>query len=287
MKQPNYELIDSGNFRKLENVGPFRISRPAPSAVWEPSLSPNDWKKNLSAEFVRYETGNGEWKVFDDAIKKPWRIQIDDITFGLKLTGFGHLGLFPEQLKNWRAIRNLIAGRKEKTRVLNLFAYTGGSTLFAAAAGAEIVHLDASKSSVTWARENAEASGLADRPIRWIVEDVQEFVQKELRRGKTYEGIILDPPSYGRGHKNQIWQIEDHLVPLLKDLKKLMSESPLFILLSSHSPGYTPISLENQLRQICAERGGTYLAQEMVIPDTTGKFLPSGADCLWAAKSAF
>jgi 23S rRNA (cytosine1962-C5)-methyltransferase len=280
----DYQLIDSGTFLKLEQVGPFRIVRPAASAVWSPSKSQNEWK-DVDARFYRYENGNGEWKVFNSEIKKPWTIKIDEITFNVKLTGFGHLGLFAEQMRNWRHLRDLIAKRVaaggERPRILNLFAYTGGSTLFAASAGAEVVHLDASKSSVAWARENAASSGLADRPIRWIVDDVKEFVTKELRRGKQYEGIILDPPTYGRGTKNEVWKIETDLVPLLEDLKKLFSNNPLFMLLSSHSPGYTPVSLENQLRQICKGFGGEYKSAEMVIQDSTDKALPSGADCLW------
>ncbi len=279
----DYHLIDSGGFLKLEQVGPFRIVRPAASAVWAPTLPEKEWQK-FDAQFMRYENGNGEWKVVNPEIKKPWTIKIDDITFNVKLTGFGHLGLFAEQMKNWRRLREEIAkhvAKGEKPRVLNLFAYTGGSSLFAAAAGAEVVHLDASKSSVAWARENAVSSGLAEKPVRWIIDDVKEFVAKELRRGKQYEGIILDPPSYGRGTKNEVWKIEDDLLPLLRDLKKLFSDKPMFLLLSSHSPGYTPVSLENQLRQVCGDWGGQYTSSEMVIRDSTDKLLPSGADCLW------
>jgi len=277
----HYQLLDSGNFRKLEQVGPFRLVRPSPSAVWEPALPEKEWKK-FDAEFVRYSDGNGDWKVNNPEIKKPWAVKIQGITFQMKLTGFGHLGIFAEQEANWLQIREIIERTqptKEKPfRVLNLFAYTGGSTLFAAAAGAEVVHLDASKTSVAWARENAELSGLKDCPVRWIVDDVQEFVEKEIRRGRTYHGIILDPPSYGRGQKNQVWKIEDHLTPLLKNLKKIMDADFGFMLLSSHSPGYTPVSLENQLKQICgAGLKAEFVSGEMVIHSEAGMALPSGA----------
>ncbi len=320
-----YQLLDSGNFMKLEQVGPFRISRPSACAVWDPVLPETEWKK-VDAEFKRFSDGNGEWKINNPEIKQPWAINVSDVTFNLKLTGFGHLGIFAEQEKNWLQLRDIISKRKSKMKskrgsemsskvesempsgesfsVLNLFAYTGGSTLFAAAGGAEVVHLDASKSSVAWARENAASSKLEGCPIRWIVDDVQDFVQKEIRRGKKYQGIILDPPSYGRGSKNQVWKIEDHLLPLLKDLQKLMADDFSFMLLSAHSPGYTPISLENQLRQICGEwrhslpgaatpagavsHGGgvgaavdRYDSGEMLIRDKADKALPSGAYCLF------
>lgn len=278
----SYQLLDSGHFMKLEQVGPFRVVRPSACAVWDPALPEKEWKR-ADAEFTRFADGSGEWKIKNPEIKTAWPIQVGDVVFNLKLTAFGHLGIFFEQEKNWRQIHETVAARSRgggsAFHVLNLFAYTGGSTLFAAAAGAEVVHLDASKSSVAWARENAESSGLSERSIRWIVDDVQEFVQKEIRRGRKYQGIILDPPSYGRGSKNQVWKIEEHLLPLLKNLQKLMADDFSFLLLSAHSPGYTPISLENQLRQICggSQRPGRYDSGEMVIIEKTGRALPSGA----------
>lgn len=281
-----YRLLDSGHFKKLERVGPYRIVRPSACAVWDPVLPKKEWSQ-VDAEFVRYADGNGEWKIKNDAVKSPWTIDVHGVVFNIKLTGFGHLGIFAEQEKNWLQIREIIERKTPLSaggpfQVLNLFAYTGGSTLFSAAAGAEVVHLDASKSAVKWARDNAESSGLAGRPVRWIVDDVQEFVKKELRRGHRYQGIILDPPSYGRGIKNQIWKIEEHLMPLLKDLRLLMAEDFGFILLSAHSQGYTPLSLENQLRQIInGSYRGQYDSGEMVIQDETGKSLPSGAYCLF------
>jgi 23S rRNA (cytosine1962-C5)-methyltransferase len=293
LKRTSYQLLDSGNFSRLEQVGPIRVVRPAAAAVWEPSLPAKDWS-NVDATFIRTEqksgVGNGEWKCKDEKLKtSSWPVAFDDITLQLKLTSFGHLGLFAEQEKNWREIRSVIATRRaarpsEPIKILNLFAYTGAATLFAAQAGAEVVHLDASKGTVKWARDNAEASGLASKPIRWIVDDAQEFVQKEIRRGNKYHGILLDPPTYGRGGDGMVWKIEEHMTPFLKDLAKLMADDFLFLLLSSHSPGYTPISLQNQLQQILAAKQGTYAAGEMTIMDSTGKPLPSGADCLFLTK---
>ncbi|OFZ12060.1 MAG: hypothetical protein A2Z20_07475 [Bdellovibrionales bacterium RBG_16_40_8] len=282
---------------KLEQVGPFRIARPSACAVWDPVLPDSDWR-DVDAEFVRFSDGRGEWKIKNQDIKNPWVIEVHGIFFNLKLTSFGHLGIFFEQEKNWLQLREIIGAKQSKGsssqenafRVLNLFAYTGGATLFAAAAGAQVVHLDASKGSVKWARENAESSGLTSHPIRWIVDDVQEFIEKEIRRGSKYQGIILDPPSFGRGNTNQAWKIEDHLLPLLKNLRKLMADDFAFLLLSAHSPGYTPISLENQLRQVCADLANANLKKkhndyvfesgEMLIYDTQKRALPSGAYCL-------
>lgn len=279
-----YQLIDSGNFLKLEQVGPYRLVRPAASAAWEPRLLPNEWQK-YDALFERYENGNGEWKLKNNEIKKPWIISIADIQFVIKLTSFGHLGVFPEQLENWLQIRKLIQSRSSATKVLNLFAYTGGSTLICTQAGAEVVHLDSSKASVTWARENSKASGLESKPIRWLIDDVTDFVKKEIRRGSKYHGIILDPPSYGRGPNKELWKIEEHLTPLLKNLKKLISDDFLFILLSCHSQGYTPITLKNQLEQICSDFSGKYESSEMLIYDKQNRPLPSGCSCLFSVPT--
>ena len=294
-----YRLLDSGRFVRLEQAGPYRIVRPAAAAIWEPTLPAEEWR-NVDFTFHRTEQrsgqARGEWichtKRAKAALNESWPIQFDDIRLLIKFTSFGHIGLFAEQEKNWREIRRIISAQKsqkphEPIRVLNLFAYTGAATLFAALAGAEAVHLDASKGTVKWARENAEASQLAHHPIRWIVDDAHEFVKKEIRRGSRYHGILLDPPTYGRGADGQVWKIEDHLRPLLKDTALLLENRFLFFLLSSHSPGYTPIALTNILRQTLGERGeGRYDAAEMLIMDSTNKALPSGADCLFVASSA-
>lgn len=280
-----YRILDCGDFNKLEQVGEYRLHRPAASAVWKASLDKEDWKRH-DAFFERDRGGEGEWTLKNKKLPEHWDIDINNgLKFRIRLTGFGHLGIFPEQQKNWQKIDELIRHRKpnpEKFKVLNLFAYTGGSTLAASRAGAGVVHLDASKTSVNWARENAELSGLGDKPIRWIVDDVKDFVSRELRRGNKYQGIILDPPSFGRGTKKQVWKIEEHLNPLLDDLAKMMADDFCFWLLSSHSPGYTPVAHENQLRQAIGNRfDGKFITEEMLLPSDQGTSLPSGSSSLF------
>jgi 23S rRNA (cytosine1962-C5)-methyltransferase len=284
-QENTYQLIDSGQFRKLEQIGPFRISRPAASAVWDPQLPPSEWQK-IDAEFARYKDGNGEWKVRNPDIQQPFTIQIQELSFQIKLTSFGHLGVFPEQATNWRQFQELVGARtklQKKTRVLNLFAYTGGSTLACSQAGAEVAHVDASKGTVKWASENAKLTQVDKNPIRWLVDDVKEFVARDLRRNAQYEGIILDPPSYGKGEKKQVWKIEEDLMPLLRDLKKMFNpENGAFVCLSAHSEAYTPTSLQNQLTSVFGE-SRQMTAAEMLIKDTQGRPLPSGASALWVA----
>ncbi|MGE4130011.1 MAG: class I SAM-dependent methyltransferase [Bdellovibrionales bacterium] len=283
MASSEYSLLDTGGFRKLEQVGSFRLIRPAATAVWDPHLSEREWK-DVAAEFIRHRDGTGEWRIKDERVKNPFEISIHGVHFLIKLTSFGHLGLFPEQEKNWLRFRELVKGLQSNdgpTRVLNLFAYTGGSTLFCAQAGAEVAHVDASKGTVKWASENAELSGLGDRSIRWLVDDVKEFVSREVRRGSKYDGIILDPPSYGKGEKRQVWKIESDLMPLLQELKKLFSgRKGSFFCLSAHSEAYTPTSLNNQLVRVLGSAGETH-AEEMLIFDRSGLPLPSGASALW------
>lgn len=282
MSSRQYQLIDSGHFRKLEQVGPYRLIRPSLSAVWEPRLGAAEWKK-ADAEFLRLNDGDGEWKTHNKNMPDSWMISVHDIQFIIKLTGFGHLGIFAEQTSNWIQIEKIVAQRtqaKKTTRVLNLFAYTGGSSLFCARAGAEVTHVDASKVSVKWAQDNALASKLDQKPVRWLIDDAQEFIQREVRRGKTYHGLILDPPSYGRGHKNQLWKIEKHLLPMLKELKKLMDPDFSFLLFSSHSPGYTPAALRNLCQSLISKEDAQFDCQEMLITENETRALPSGAYCL-------
>lgn len=281
MAANSYTLLDSGKFRKLEQLGPYRVSRPAASAVWDPALNDSEWK-NVDAEFQRFKDGTGEWKIRNEELRQPFAIEIHGITFQMKLTSFGHLGIFPEQLSNWLKLEELTKARVSKTdkvRVLNLFAYTGGSSLFCARGGAEVSHVDASKGTVKWASENAKLSGLDEKPIRWLVDDVKEFVARDLRRDSKYDGIILDPPSYGKGEKKQVWKIETDLLPLLRDLKKLLKdESGCFVCLSAHSEGYTPVSLTNQLVSVFGK--GQTSAQEMLVEEKNGRSLPSGAGAI-------
>nr|HMN67561.1 class I SAM-dependent methyltransferase [Bdellovibrionales bacterium] len=262
------------------------LVRPAATAVWGPERLEEDWS-NVAAKFVRHRDGTGEWKIKDPRVKEPFEIDVHGVKFVIKLTSFGHLGIFPEQLSNWLKFQELIQTRRARgagTKVLNLFAYTGGSSLFCASAGAEVSHVDASRGTVKWASENARASGLGDKPIRWLVDDVKEFVAREVRRGAIYDGIILDPPSYGKGEKRQVWKIETDLMPLLCELKKIFSATAgSFVCLSAHSEAYTPTSLGNQLAKIFGE-GGTRAAAEMLIMDERGLGLPSGASALWIAR---
>jgi 23S rRNA (cytosine1962-C5)-methyltransferase len=288
----DYQLIDSGHFQKLEQVGPHRLVRPSPQAVWSPRLPAEQWKQ-VDAKFDRFAGGDGKWTIFNKSLPKRWTISQGPVTFTVGLTDFGHLGIFPEQDSNWHELHTLIRSQKKSAdfSVLNLFAYTGGSTLACASAGAKVVHLDASKTSVQWARENAEASGLKEAPVRWIVDDVQKFVEREVRRGSKYHGVILDPPSFGRGTQNEVWKIEDHLIPLLANIKQLLDDAFSFVLLSCHSTGYTPMALTNLLKEITPERGGRYESREMLIQEideSSTKFgsrsLPSGASCLYTTS---
>ncbi|MCX6124411.1 MAG: class I SAM-dependent methyltransferase [Proteobacteria bacterium] len=279
----DYRLIDSGNFQKLEQVGPYRVVRPSPQAVWTPRLSEEIWQK-VDATFHRYSGGDGKWTIQNPGLPKKWTIEQGPVKLVISLTDFGHLGIFPEQDVNWTKLHELIKAQQMTSdfNVLNLFAYTGGSTLACAAAGAKVVHLDASKTSVNWGRENAEASGAGSAHVRWIVDDVQKFVEREVRRGSKYQGVILDPPSFGRGTNNEVWQIEQHLVPLLNNIKALLADDHLFILLSSHSAGYTPIALKNLIMNIVNLDKAKFEAHEMLVQEhETGRALPSGASCLY------
>ncbi len=257
---------------------PFRIVRPSPQAVWRPARDKAEWQQ-VDASYERFTGGDGKWSFRNPAFKQGTVANVDGLQFVLKPTDFGHLGIFAEQRSTWTFLQTLIKAQgRSDIKVLNLFAYTGGATLACANAGAEVVHIDASKTSVAWARENAQASGLADKPIRWIVEDVKKFVQREVKRGSRYQGIILDPPSFGRGNKGETWKIETDLLELLDDLKQIFAEDGIFIALSSHSPGYTPLAKQNILQQIFASQGFKFWNQEMVIAmQGSSLVLPSGA----------
>ena len=280
MNAGTYALLDSGNFQKLEQVGPYRIVRPAAQAVWRPRLSDAEWR-SADATFTRFSGGDGRWELRNRKVPEVWPIHMPGCgRLLIRLTDFGHLGIFPEQHSNWQQLADIVGTRRSSGRevnVLNLFAYTGGSTLACAAAGANVVHLDASKTSVAWAKENAEASGLGQSPVRWLTDDVQKFVARELRRNSKYHGIILDPPSYGRGPKGEAWKIEEMLPGLLDDLKQLLAPDYAFFLLSAHSTGYTPLALTNLLGDLVPPNSATVVASEMVVLDSAGRALPSGA----------
>lgn len=284
----DYALLDSGIERKLERVGDYVLDRPAAQAVWSPLLSEPEWDQ-IDASYERDEKG-GDWE-FNGKISRKFTILYDSISFQIKLTDFGHLGLFPEQAENWNWLRRIIRRRLEQTNdanlhVLNLFAYTGGSTLACSQAGAHVVHVDAAKGVVDWARTNAELSHLHQRPIRWLVDDALKFVLREGRRGNRYHGIILDPPSFGRGPKGEVFKIEDDLMPLLAACAELLADDALFFLLSCHTPGFTPTTLHNQVSEVVSGRSGKIEQNEMLIhEEKSGRALPSGVYARWRAPS--
>ncbi len=284
MKPNGYQLIDSGNFRKLERIGSFTLVRPSPQAVWAPLLPEAQWDE-FDAMYTRFSGGDGKWTIKNKKISDNWTIDMLGLKIRMKLTDFGHLGIFPEQEPNWQKLESFVDASRQSIpefKVLNLFAYTGIASLMCARGGAEVVHVDASKTSVQWGRENAELSGLESAKVRWIIEDVQKFVGREVRRGSKYHGIILDPPSFGRGANNEVWKIEEHMVPLLSELKKILADNFKFVLLSSHSTGYTPIALQNLLSAVVDVGSGTFFSNEMVVSHQSGKaLLPSGASCLF------
>lgn len=282
----DYELLDSGGFQKLERFGAITLARPCAQAVWKKER-PGAWQE-ATATFSR--EGGNQWRGRDQ-LPATWEIVVDGTTFQLSSTDFGHLGIFPEQRDQWKRIRELtVAYAKEKNRparVLNLFAYSGGSTLAAARAGAEVCHVDASKGMVDWARKNAALNRLEDRPVRWIVDDVTKFLEREHRRERRYDLVVLDPPSYGRGARGEIFKIENDLPKLLAVLGSLMSDEPLGVLLSCHTPELTPIALRHLLFQQFGRRQGSLDAGEMELRGAAGVLpVPSGSYCWWVAPTA-
>ncbi len=279
-EEDTYHLIDAGEERKLEQIGSYRVTRQAAQAFWPKSGKGTQWKE-VDAEHHRSSSGGGRW-VFHRQLPESWTIRYGSYRFVVKLTDFGHIGLFPEQRDNWRWIASQTAAEMP---VLNLFGYTGGSTLAAAGAGARVTHVDASRGVVSWARENAAVNQLGDRPIRWIVEDVVRYIERERKRGSTYEGLVLDPPSFGRGPRGQVWKIETDLLPLLFQIKKMMNPFR-FLLLSCHTPGYSARCLINIVRRVFSFPPEEMEAGEMVIPiDDTPLFLPSGTFVRWSIRS--
>lgn len=271
----DYELLDSGDGRKLERFGKYVLARPCSQALWRPSLGEGEWSR-ADASFDR-EDGN-RWHGRTN-LPKEWTIQTAGIRFRLGGTDFGHLGIFPEQRAQWRWIREVVKGAggaaPRPLQVLNLFAYSGGSTMAAALGGAEVCHLDASKGMVEWARSNAALNGLADKPIRWIVDDAHKFMKREVRRGRRYDAIILDPPTFGRGAGGEMYKIERDLKETLSLAKSLLSDTPLFVLFSSHTPGLSPVVAKNILSQLFPRtriESGEMLLEGHSLPCPSGIF---------------
>lgn len=279
----DYEVIDCSKGEKLERWGDYLLVRPDPQVIWDTPKKENGWRK-MNGHYHRSSKGGGEWEFFQ--LPKEWTIQYSlpinkKLTFHLKPFSFKHTGLFPEQAANWNWFSQLIADAVSKGRqvkVLNLFAYTGGATLAAAAAGASVTHVDASKGMVTWAKENAISSGLKDAPIRWLVDDCVKFVEREIRRGNHYDAIIMDPPSYGRGPKGEIWKIEESVYPLIRLCSQILTDNPLFFLINSYTTGLQPAVLSYMISTVLGTANGTVTASEIGLPvSSSGLVLPCGA----------
>lgn len=279
----DYEVIDCSKGEKLERWGDYLLVRPDPQVIWDTPKKEKGWRK-MNGHYHRSSKGGGEWEFFQ--LPKEWTIQYSlpinkKLTFHLKPFSFKHTGLFPEQAANWNWFSQLIADAVSKGRqvkVLNLFAYTGGATLAAAAAGASVTHVDASKGMVTWAKENAISSGLKDAPIRWLVDDCVKFVEREIRRGNHYDAIIMDPPSYGRGPKGEIWKIEESVYPLIQLCSQILTDNPLFFLINSYTTGLQPAVLSYMISTVLCTANGTVTASEIGLPvSSNGLVLPCGA----------
>ncbi len=276
----DYEVIDTSKGQKLERWGKYILLRPDPQVLWDTPKKNPAWK-NLNAHYHRSKKGGGEWEFFD--LPEQWAIHYKDLTFHLKPFSFKHTGLFPEQAANWDWFSDLIKNANRPIKVLNLFAYTGGATCAAAKAGASVTHVDASKGMVTWAKENAAASGLSDAPIRWIVDDCVKFVEREIRRGNHYDAIIMDPPSYGRGPKGEIWKIEEKIHPFIALCQQLLSDDPLFFLVNSYTTGLAPAVLTYLIStEVVSKHGGQVISDEIGLPvSDNGLVLPCGAAGRW------
>lgn len=280
-KTPDYELLDSGEGEKLERFGPYILRRPDPQALYPKLLPDAEWKKAHASFEVR--GGKGKWYK-DLEIPEFWNVSFGDLSFSATLGSFKHVGVFPEQYSNWQWIKEAVTKRiseGKKVSVLNLFAYTGGATLACLAAGAEVVHVDASKGIIDVARKNTELSGVGQKPVRWIVDDVKKFVAREIKRGNRYHGIIMDPPSYGHGPKKEVWNIEADLLPLLEDAKALLHEEGLFFLVNGYSAGYSPLAYANNLENL-TKKGGRVESGELALMETGEKrALPAGIFARW------
>ncbi len=277
----DYRLIDTKNGERLERWGNVTLIRPDPQVIWQTAPLTDLWE-TADGHYHRSKSGGGSWEYR----KKPpesWDIRYRDLTFHVRPTGFKHTGLFPEQAVNWDWMTEKIRGAGRPVRVLNLFAYTGGATLACAAAGAEVCHVDAAKGMVQWARENAAASGLTEKPIRWIVDDCEKFIRREERRGRKYDAIIMDPPSYGRGPNGEIWKLENSIYALVEACLSVLSDDPLFFLLNSYTTGLSPSVMGYLLHSLIVQKcGGSVSADEIGLPVELAKAaLPCGATAIW------
>ena len=282
-----YRILDTSSGEKLESWGGVTLVRPDPQIIWKSPKRSDMWNR-ADGIYHRSDKGGGQWE-FRKKLPQSWQINYKDLKFNIRPTGFKHTGLFPEQAVNWDFMAERIAARKAaggEFKVLNLFAYTGGATLACAKAGAAVTHVDASKGMVSWARDNAAASGLTEAPIRWLVDDCEKFVSREIRRGNKYHGIVMDPPSYGRGPGGEVWKLEDCIYDLVQTCAGVLSKKPLFFLLNSYTTGLSPSVMAYILKDVlCAKFGGSVTADEIGLPvEATGSILPCGSTAIWQSE---
>lgn len=277
----DYEIIDTADGEKLERWKDTILVRPDPQIIWKERLRPEEWQKQ-DARYIRSKTGGGYWE-YKGKVPDSWQVKYKNLIFNVKPMGFKHTGLFPEQAVNWDWMIEKIKSAKREIKVLNLFAYTGGATVACLSAGASVCHVDSSKGMVTWAKENVEVSGLKEKPVRYIVDDVVKFVNREIRRGNTYDAIIMDPPSYGRGTNGEVWKFEDNIYDLVELCSKVLSDSPLFFLINSYTTGISSKVLENILNlTITKSHGGKAYSGEVGLEVSKSKLvLPCGIYGRW------
>ncbi|NLW65129.1 MAG: SAM-dependent methyltransferase [Clostridiales bacterium] len=281
-KWKDYELIDCADGEKLERWGSQILVRPDPQVIWKTARKNKLWERP-SARYSRSETGGGRWE--KSRLPESWQINYGELTFNVKPMNFKHTGIFPEQAVNWDYAMNKIKNAGRPVSVLNLFAYTGGATVACAKAGASVCHVDAAKGMVAWARENARSSGLEDAPVRWIVDDCGRFVEREIRRGRKYDAVIMDPPSYGRGPGGEVWKLEDNLWDFVSLCSGVLSDDPLFVIINSYTTGLSPSVLTYICQSVFGRRfGGSSESRELGLPVTeSGLILPCGSTCRWEA----
>lgn len=276
----DYEILDMANGEKLERWGNIYLVRPDPQIIWKDKSYPEKWKK-ADARYSRSNTGGGSWS-YQKRLPEAWQVKYKELTFNIKPMGFKHTGLFPEQAVNWDWMIDKIKGANREIKVLNLFAYTGGATVACSFAGASVCHVDSSRGMVSWAKENVASSGLADRPVRFIIDDVMKFVQREIRRGNKYDAIIMDPPSYGRGKNGEVWQFENNIADLVELCSEVLSDNPLFFLINSYTTGISSKVLENILTLKLKMRKGKYSSGEIGLPmKDSSLVLPCGIYGRW------
>ena len=286
-KWNDYELIDASSGERLERWGDIILIRPDPQIIWNTPKTDKRWKEP-NAIYHRSSSGGGKWDI-KKQVPNVWNISYKNLTFNIKMMNFKHTGVFPEQAINWDFFEDIISNSATETNVLNLFAYTGGATLACAKAGAKVCHVDAAKGMVSWARENAKISNLENKPIRWIIDDCEKFITREIKRGHKYDGIIMDPPSYGRGPKGEIWKLEDNLYDFVVLCEKALSENPKFFVINSYSTGLSPAVMNCILNQTIAKKHGGYVfSDEIGLPVTSSDIIiPAGATAVWSKEKLF